>query len=244
MNDIALTVVIMAGGQGKRMKSALPKVLHKFNGIPFLVRIVNEAKKLNPSKIIIVVGKDEILIKESLRHYGISDEIMFVNQPAANGTGDAVKCALNYIKKDANVLILNGDMPLIQAHMLSKFIENSYNKSEANLEREMAGSIIIAKLEDPQHYGRIIMDKEKFIGILEYKDCTEEQRKIDLINAGVYCFNGEILKKYINKISNDNSQKEYYLTDIIKLLVPDYNVNTYLLGAETNHQILGINTKE
>jgi len=228
-----LTIIIMAGGQGKRMNSSLPKVLHKFMDIPFLVRIIHEAKKLNPNKIVVIVGKDEELIQQTLSEYNITaDDVSFVRQPEPNGTGNAIKCSLDYIENEANILILNGDMPLIKSKTLSKFISSHEN------------SIMISKLEDPQHYGRIIIKENKFVGILEYKDCNEEERKIDLVNVGIYYFKGSILKTYIHRITNENSQKEYYLTDLIKLLTPVYEVVPYLIDQDLNYQILGINTKE
>jgi UDP-N-acetylglucosamine diphosphorylase/glucosamine-1-phosphate N-acetyltransferase len=230
-----LCIVIMAAGQGKRMNSNLPKVLHKFNCTPFLVRIINESQILEPNKIIVVVGKDEKLIVNTLTEYSVKiDNIVFVRQPIPNGTGDAVKCSLDYIT-EKNVLILNGDMPLIKAHTIENFISEENTK--------FVGRILVAQLEDPEHYGRIIMENNQFVGILEYKDCNDVERKIDIINAGIYYFKTNILKKYITRITNNNAQSEYYLTDIIRVLSPNYIMDTYLIDKELNYQILGINTQ-
>lgn len=234
-----LTVIIMAAGQGKRMKSSLPKVLHKFNGVPFLVRIVRESQKLCPNKIIIVVGKEEDLIKNTLLECGISStKVIFVHQPVANGTGGAVRCALDFVETQDNVLILNGDMPLITSELLANV------HAPIVLERNVVGRLVIAELDDPQHYGRIIKHDDKFVGIIEYKDCDQKEKNVKLVNAGVYYFNGSILKKYIDQISDNNAQHEYYLTDIIQILAPKYEIETYLIDTTFNYQILGINTRE
>lgn len=233
-----LNVTIMAGGEGKRMNSNIPKVLHTFHGIPMLIRIILEAVKLNPKNILIITGKYDTLIKDTLKNYfetkkiELFEKLTFVNQTVPNGTGDAIKCALDYYNNDEEVLILNGDNPLISVELLQKFI----NKKSPTL--------LVAQLENPYGYGRILYDtNNNFIGIKEEKDCSEEERKIDLINAGMYLFNSSLLKKYVPLLNNNNAQKEYYLTDIVKVIKnDDININSYIIEETMKYQIHGVNT--
>ena len=195
-----LVITIMAAGEGKRMNSNLPKVLHKFNSIPMVIRIIIESHKLLPSKIIVITGKYDELIKKTIYEYfsqeiGILDNITFIKQEIPNGTGDAIKATLDQYKENDNVLILNGDMPLISYHLLEKFINN-------NQEKQMC-KLLVAELDNPFGYGRIIYNNNgDFVGIREEKECSEEEKKINIVNVGIYYFNRKILKKYIPIITN------------------------------------------
>ena len=249
-----LVITIMAAGEGKRMNSNIPKVLHFFKGIPMLVRIIQESLKINPSKIIIITGKYDTLIKSTVFQYFNNDnninnnninnnninnndinKITFVKQAIPNGTGDAIKSVLGYYNDDEKVLILNGDMPLIKSDLLCKFINYESN-------------LLIAQLDNPFGYGRIIKDgNNKFVAIREQKDCNTEEKEIKEVNVGIYLFNGNILKKYIPMIENNNAQKEYYLTDIIEILRTNENqmeIKTYLINRDDTYMICGVNTKE
>jgi len=231
-----LVITILAAGEGKRMRSDLPKVLHLFNNIPMLVRIVQTSLSLKPKKIIVVTGKNHALIKETLEKYTDINKLCFVNQLTQLGTGDAINYCLPLYASNSTVLILNGDMPLINTTILNKFVENSYK-----------ANILIAKLDEPHGYGRIIYDKNgDFLGIVEEKNCTEDQRKINIINSGIYLFNGKLLKDYIPMITNQNVQNEYYLTDIVKIVKENakINVDTYLIETRENKYIRGVNTPE
>ena len=232
-----LTITIMAAGEGKRMKSNIPKVLHKFNNIPMLVKIINECLTLKPEKILIITGKFDSLIKDTLLEYLKENyqKLIFVKQEIPNGTGDAIKATLNYYNENENILILNGDMPLIKSDLIKKFLNNS---TEAKL--------MVSKLENPLGYGRILYENNKFIGIKEEKDCNEIEKKIDIVNIGIYLFSSNILKNYIPKIDNNNAQKEYYLTDIVKIIIENTNINidTYLVDNKDKYQTYGVNTKE
>ena len=241
-----LTITIMAAGEGKRMNSTIPKVLHLFKGIPMLIRIILEVIKLNPFKIIIVTGKYDLLIKLTLKQYfekekilNILNEIIFVKQENPNGTGDAIRCTLDNYNNDENVLILNGDMPLITFDLLRDFLEDS---------DLILTKLLVSQLDNPFGYGRIIYDNEdNFIEIKEEKDSSEEEKKIKIINAGIYLFNSTLLKKYIPLINNNNNQNEYYLTDIIKIIRSDdlnNKINTYLIKDELKYQIQGVNTQD
>jgi UDP-N-acetylglucosamine diphosphorylase/glucosamine-1-phosphate N-acetyltransferase len=236
-----LVVTIMAGGEGKRMNSNIPKILHKFNSIPMLVRIIIESFKLQPHKIIVITGKYHELIKKTIDEYFLQESdilkyITYVKQLIPNGTGDAIKSTLEYYNDNDNVLILNGDMPLVSHNLLEKFI---LSKSVAKL--------LVSKLDNPYGYGRIIYDNNgKFIGIKEEKDCTIDEKHINIINVGIYFFSSNILKKYIPLIDNNNIQKEYYLTDIVKLInkLSDIYIETYQIEDNLKYQIMGVNTQE
>ena len=240
MNNIVIT--IMAAGEGKRMNSSLPKVLHHFNKIPMLVRIIKESLLIS-NKIIIITGKYDELIKKTINEYITDklelDKLLYIQQKNPCGTGDAIKSTLHLYKKNENVIILNGDMPLINNNLLIKFIQNSINNS-----------IMVCNLENPSGYGRIIYDNNnnnnnKFIKIQEEKDCTEEQKNINIVNCGLYKFEAELLLKYIPEIENNNNQKEYYLTDILEILInKHYNIGTYLLDKSENKFIMGVNNQE
>ena len=236
-----LTVTIKAAGEGKRMNSNIPKVLHNFNGIPMLIRIILEASKLNPNNIIIITGKYDILIKDTLKSYfennniNLFDKLTFINQTVPQGTADAIKYTLESYSEDEEVLILNGDMPLISANLLEKFIS------------ERSPRLLVAQLENPYGYGRILYDNDnKFIGIKEEKDCNEEERLIDITNVGIYYFNSMLLKKYIPMIDCNNVQKEYYLTDIVRVIREHSNIviETYIIEECMKYQIHGVNTKK
>lgn len=241
MNNLVVT--IMAAGEGKRMNSNIPKVLHLFKNIPMLIRIILEVIKINPKKIIIITGKYDELIKKTIFEYiniNDIDNLFFVEQKNPNGTGDAIKCTLDHYPDNEiidKVLILNGDMPLISSELLLKFINNLENNES---------KLLVAELENPYGYGRIIYNNDIFYEIKEEKDCLIEEKNINIVNVGIYIFPSNILKKYIPMINNNNSQKEYYLTDIIKLIKnnSNININTYKIENNLKYQILGVNTQE
>lgn len=230
-----LVVVIMAGGEGKRMNSTLPKVLHYYQGIPMLVRIIQTVKLLNPYKIIVITGKHTQIIKETVSLYAIHD-IAYVNQPEPLGTGHAIKCTLPYIKNTDKVMILNGDTPIITENILRNVM--SYREPI---------TIIAGTMENPTGYGRMICNEsQNLLYIVEEKDCNEDERKVKIINSGIYYVDGELLHNYIPKITNENVQKEYYLTDIVKIIKSEteLNIKVYVVSEEENRYIKGVNTQE
>jgi UDP-N-acetylglucosamine diphosphorylase/glucosamine-1-phosphate N-acetyltransferase len=234
-----LVVVILAGGLGKRMNSEIPKVLHLIGGEPMLVKIVKESQKLQPKKILIVVGKYYQLIKETLEKYIVLDKITFIFQETPLGTGDALKCCIPNLNDYTNskILVLSGDVPLLKDNTMRDIIHSTVN----NL------CITATSIQNPLGYGRIIKDEKtnNFIAIVEEKDCTERQRLIKLVNCGIYVFSHFSLVNYLPKITNDNLQNEYYLTDIVGLLVNDgYKVDTVEIPETKQYEILGVNTIE
>jgi bifunctional N-acetylglucosamine-1-phosphate-uridyltransferase/glucosamine-1-phosphate-acetyltransferase GlmU-like protein len=209
-----------------------------------LIRILLEVNKINPQKIIIITGKYDLLIKKTIKDYydsnmnliNIYNTIIFIQQLEPNGTGGAIKCTLDQYSENEDVLILNGDMPLISSRLIQNFIKE---KSNAKL--------LVSQLDNPYGYGRILYDENnKFIGIKEQKDCNEKEKLINIVNVGIYLFNSNILKKYIPLIDNNNVQNEYYLTDIVKIILinSDEEINTYSVDEELKYQINGINTQE
>ncbi len=207
-----LAVAILAAGKGTRMVSSLPKVLHKLSGKTLLQRILDTSIQLKPDKIFIVIGHKSELIKRSLSSYKNINQINFVLQEPQLGTGHAVQTlSKNLINFKGNLLILNGDVPLIKTNSLKKLLQiHNFEKADA--------SLITTKKEDPFGYGRILL-KDNFVDkIIEEKDCSPTEKLNKNINAGIYCFNFERLLKILNDLNDNNSQKEIYLTDTISYL--------------------------
>ncbi|QGR53719.1 glycosyltransferase [Moumouvirus maliensis] len=236
-----LYITILAGGLGKRMQSDIPKVLHKVKGQAMIVRLINQIIKLNPDKILIVVGKYHTIIKQEIEKNINDHRIVYVDQPEPKGTGDAVKCTLKHFEnEDFDNIILNGDVPMIQ-HTTIYDIYNFYNNNSKKI------LITSIHLSDPINNGRIIVDNNgEFYEIVEEKDCNKEQKKINLVNCGIYICNSGVLLKYIPKINNNNSQNEYYLTDLVKLYKQDNNnkVDLFILPKNKEIEIYNINTKQ
>lgn len=245
-NDLIITV--LAAGMGKRMKSDLPKVLHKIKGIPMIIRILSEAKKMNPKKIIVIVGpSNATLIKESIQQYFIyNDDIIYAYQEQPLGTGDAIKSTINTLSllnditdKTINI-VLNGDTPLLKMESVSEI----YNNAKKN-KYEM--QITCIELENPTGNGRIILEKNRFSKIVEEKDCNDQQKKINIVNCGIYVLSVGIIKKYIPLIQNNNAQNEYYLTDIVEIYKNhniDSTVGLYVMKNNQHVEIMNVNTKE
>tara|TARA_B100000900_G_C20574090_1_gene714574 strand:- start:720 stop:1472 length:753 start_codon:yes stop_codon:yes gene_type:complete len=235
MNHI---IFILAGGDGKRMNSDLPKVLHSVNGLPMIIHVLDSAIQTNPLKIVIIVGKHYNQIKNTIESYNIFN-IEYIIQENPMGTGHAVMCCNHVILQNinTNVLILNADVPLIKHTTLNHLIDNHNDVS-----------LIVTDLDNPFGYGRIILDNNNdFLNIVEEKDCNDNEKKITTINSGIYIFKSTLLNKYLSKISNYNAQCEYYLTDLLKI-IKNHEKNThfqmYNLDKKQQIEILGVNNKE
>ena len=200
-----MNITILAGGEGKRMKSSIPKVLHLFYGKPMIVCILEESLRLNPSSIFIIVGKYHKEIKETIEKYITSSIIQYIEQPIPLGTGDAIRQCLPYYQENEFVLILNGDMPNFKSTILRDSIKKKENV------------LFIFSKEDPTGYGRVIIKDSKIIKIIEEKDTTDKEQKIKLVNTGIYFLEGKLLKQSIPKIENKNKQNEYYLTSLFEI---------------------------
>jgi UDP-N-acetylglucosamine diphosphorylase/glucosamine-1-phosphate N-acetyltransferase len=223
-----MKIIILAGGEGKRMNSSLPKVLHLYKGVPMIIRILQASMGINPEKILLVVGKYKQQIKETVESYFSSANIIYVNQTEPKGTGDAVLSCFPYFESSSDVLILNGDMPLVTSELLAEIVKTPNSIAIANVEKETATG-----------YGRIIYDKDgKIVCIREEKDCSPEEKKITLVNAGIYYFSEILLKKCVEQIKPNKITGEYYLTDIIAMC----DVHPYVVQNTT--LVKGINTQE
>ena len=233
-------ILIMAGGLGKRMNSEVPKVLHLINNKPMIVQIIETSLKLNIHKIGIIVGKYYAVIKETLEQYldtnVIASKISFIMQNEPLGTGHAILCCKKFLEKMPsyiyNVCILSGDVPLISVES----INNLLNDTEFC-------NILIANIDDPRGYGRIVIENNKISKIIEEKDCNEEEKQIKFINSGIYSFNIKVLLQYIDKIDNNNKQNEYYLTQLFELFVKNYIPINYQI-VENILEISGVNDKQ
>ena len=247
MENKELIVIIMAGGLGKRMNSDIPKVLHPIGDIPMLVHVIRQAQLLNPYKIFIVVGKFKEIIENTLREYiiDLNNNIEYVLQEQALGTGHAIMCCRDKLIESSktnpviNVLVLSGDVPLITSNTMNKLI------SICSLDQI---GLIVTNLIDPTGYGRIIENKNGvFDKIVEEKDCNSSDKLVTKVNCGIYAFNICTLCKYLPYIKNENSQNEYYLTDIVEIIKnksESTNIKLYNIPQDRQYEIIGVNTIE
>ena len=224
--------IVMAAGKGTRMKSKNSKLVQKIYGKEIVKRAVENAEKAGVKDIVAVVGYKK---EEVMRVLG--DNIKYAFQDEMLGTGHAVMQAKEYLKgKKGKVLVLNGDVPLIRPETLNKLIEKS-------IENKEYATLLTAIYDDPTGYGRIVRDEGGNIeGIVEEKDTTEEQKKITEINAGIYCFDIEALLEALEKITPNNKQGEYYITDVIQIM-NNRGLKTGAVIVEDNTEILGINDR-
>lgn len=229
-NDIM--AIVMAAGKGTRMKSKKSKLVQKIYGKEIVKRAVENAEKAGVHEIIAVVGymKEEVM--------GVlGDSVKYAFQEEMLGTGHAVMQAKEYLKgKKGKVLVLNGDVPLIRPETLNKLLEKS-------MENKEYATLLTAIYDNPTGYGRIVRDEGGNIeAIVEEKDTTPSQKEIKEINAGIYCFDIEELLKALDKITPNNAQEEYYLTDVIQIM-NEKGLKTGALIVEDNTEILGINDR-
>ncbi|MCX7908016.1 MAG: methylmalonyl-CoA epimerase [Ignavibacteria bacterium] len=232
-------IAILAAGKGKRMNSVdKPKVLVNLKGKPLLSYVLDSALNLEPTKIYVIVGFKKESVIEYLNHNYYSKYIQIVEQKEQLGTGHAILQLEPYISNEVeNLLILSGDVPLITPETLKKFIEFHLN---GNYEL----SLISTTVNTPYGYGRIIRNLNgELIGIVEQKDLLPSQEGIKEINSGIYIVKIKHLFNYLKLLKNDNSQREYYLTDIVSLYVSDSKkVGVYFI--DDNTEVLGVNRPE
>ena len=228
--------IILAAGEGTRMKSRHPNVLHKISGKPLLSYVLDQAQKAEIGKNVVIVGHGKEAVMESITGENIIYEEQPVHQGAPYGTGYAVMQGMKHVGDEDKVVILCGDTPLITAGTLTELME--YHDSHKN-----KATVLTTILEDPTGYGRIVRKEEGSLqAIVEHKDATDEQREIGEINSGIYCFSGRELKLGLDGIDNDNSQNEYYLTDVISVLVKGgFKVGAHMI--KDSSQIHGINSR-
>ena len=239
--------IVLAAGKGTRMKSRLPKPLHNIKGKSMLFIIVEKLLKLNLDKILIVISGDcaritnnlnnELHVYLNLDNETINDKISFIIQQQTLGTGHAVKCCLTHLSKykDYSSLIVFADTPLISYNTLNNI---------TNMDNECNECIVgVCNKLNPFGSGRIILEDDYIINSIEEKDCNEEQRKITLVNTGIYYINNKLIIDYIDQIENNNSQKEYYLPDLLLILIKNkYKVKPFIIQNEI--ESLNVNTQE
>jgi len=227
---MSLSIIILAAGQGTRMRSALPKVLHPLGGSPLLEHVIRTARELNPGRIAVVYGHGGEQVREKLAEASVD----WVLQDKQLGTGHAVDQAMPSVNDDDTVLVLYGDVPLIQTGTLSALVEKA-NAGQL--------AVLTAALDNPQGYGRMLRDdKGNLVGIVEQKDASEEQLAIREINSGFLAAPAGRLRSWLQRLDNSNAQGEYYLTDVIAMAAAD-GVAVESAGAAYEYEILGVNDR-
>ena len=233
MSKIEL-VVVLAAGEGTRMKSKNSKVLHEIAGRSIIHNLLTAVEPLSPKNLTVVVGahKDEVI--DHLKKVAPKAKTVF--QEKRDGTGGATQLALAEHKGDGTVLILAGDTPLLTTQTLEEFMA-------AHQSEKSVASVLTALLPDPAGYGRIIRgDNSSILKIVEEKDASDSEKEIDEINTGVYLFELKVLKEVIGKLKNNNSQKELYLTDVISLITAEGKTAQAILSNDYT-ETLGINDR-
>lgn len=208
-----LQIIILAAGQGKRMYSNTPKVLHQLAGKPMLQRVVETAQQLNPAAIHVIYGHGGEQLQNSLPELPVN----WVLQAEQLGTGHAVMQALPHIPSQSQVLVLSADVPLIQAKTLKTLLAKHQTNSTQSIL-----TLLVADLDDPSGLGRIMRnDKGEIYAIVEEKDANEQEKKVKEIYTGICCANSSDLAQWLPRLKNTNAQAEYYLTEIIAMAVAD-----------------------
>ena len=232
MKTGSAAIVILAAGKGKRMKSDLPKVLHKIGGKPIIDYVVSIAKEIAPQRIILVIGHGYQMIK---RHFRDPD-LEFVIQKEQLGTGHAVMQTKKKLTGfDGTIVVLCGDAPFLKASTVRNLIRE-HRRAKAH------ATVLTAILDNPQGYGRIKRDKGNLIQkIVEEVDTTGEERKIKEINSGTFCFRSKPLFEMLSCVDMMNKQGEYYLTDVLKLM-RDRGFPVAAMISPCSSEALGINS--
>ncbi len=230
MEDDSLRAIILAGGRGKRMKSDLPKVLHELRGKPMIQHSVDNVREASIDEVIVVVGYRHDLVKERL-----GESVRFAVQEEQLGTGHAVQRTLPLLEGvEGSVVICYGDMPLLSPKTIRALVE-------AQRQPGVHGAILTVVLDNPPDFGRIVRDERGRVArIIEVKDCTPEELLIKEVNVGAYCFDAGALRTALPRLTNDNAQREYYLTDVVQILSRD-GLRLETLQTENLEETLGIN---
>ncbi len=207
-----IKIVILAAGKGKRMESDLPKVLAPLKGEAMIKHVIREAEKAGLGKPVSIIGHKGELVRSEL-----GDLCFYVNQDEQLGTGHAVSCARGECAEAEDIIVLSGDQPLIKAETIRSLVEKHL---------ESGAMITFTSTEVPDFsdwragfagFGRVLREGGKMLGIREFKDASEDERNIKEVNAGCYIFNAAWMWQNLEKIKNENAQKEYYLTDLFKI---------------------------
>jgi bifunctional UDP-N-acetylglucosamine pyrophosphorylase/glucosamine-1-phosphate N-acetyltransferase len=229
-NYLHTSIIILAAGQGKRMHSAQPKVLQSLAGMPLLQHVVDCAGQLDATDMCVVYGHGGDAVQAAFAH----EDIRWVLQEEQNGTGHAVQQAMPGTPDDSRVVVLYGDVPLLRAETIGKLVSACDPGDVA---------VLTVELDDPFGYGRIVRRDGAVVKSVEERDATGAEREITEINSGVMCFPAGKLKHWLSQLKNDNTQGEYYLTDVVGIAVAD---GVVVHGVKTNDriEIMGINDKK
>ena len=235
-NSTPITVVILAAGLGKRMKSDKPKVLAPACGRPMISWVLDAAAALAPTRILLVVGHGKELVAAALESSGQAKGVTLVHQKEQLGTGHAVQVCLPQLKKSAGrVVVLYGDMPLLGTATLQSLVELQARAAEGG------AAILTACPDNARGFGRVLRGPNGSVErIVEEKDCTPAQKAIEEVNTGVYVFDGKALVDALPRLSNDNAQKEYYLTDVVAMLAAS-GLPVVAHETEELDEIIGVN---
>ena len=226
---MSISVIILAAGKGTRMRSSLPKVLQPLAGRPLLGHVIETAQKLQADNIITIYGHGGELVQ----HEFAKEQVQWVEQAEQLGTGHAVKVTLPVLAKDGLSLILSGDVPCITTQTLQKLLDAS----------QASGiGLVTLTLPDASGYGRIVRENGQIQAIIEHKDASDEQRKIQEINTGIYCVSNAKLHQWLPKLSNNNAQGEYYLTDIVAMAIQD-GLEVASVEPERAFEVEGVNDR-
>jgi bifunctional UDP-N-acetylglucosamine pyrophosphorylase / glucosamine-1-phosphate N-acetyltransferase len=231
----AIDVVIMAAGKGTRMKSRLPKVLHRLAGRPLLQHVIDTVSALDARRIVIVTGSGADEVEAAVADWaraGTGPVTQFARQQPQLGTGHAVLQAAPLLPDDGTTLILNGDVPLIEAATLQRLIESSGGRRLA---------LLTVDMPDPTGYGRVLRTGEKVSAIVEHKDASEGQRQLCEVYSGFMAVPSALLKRWLARLTNGNAQGEYYLTDVVQLAAED-GADVVAVKTADKVQVDGVNS--
>ena len=223
------TAIVLAAGKGTRMKSNLPKVMHPILSESMIEHVMTHLNEIKVDESVVVVGHGAEIVQACLK-----DTVSYAMQVEQLGTGHAVMQALPVLPNVGDSLILYGDTPCIQ----SKTMDWLYD-----VNKDFDLTVLTAVFEDPARYGRIVRDNQGQIEkIVEYKDCSEDQKRIKEINTGIYCVKNDALHTYLSHIKNDNAAKEYYITDLIEIFLKN-GLKVQALAIEDSDEVLGVNDR-
>jgi bifunctional UDP-N-acetylglucosamine pyrophosphorylase/glucosamine-1-phosphate N-acetyltransferase len=233
--DARLAVIVLAAGQGTRMKSSTPKVLHRIGGRSLVGHVLQTAYSLTPERVVIVVRHERDQVVDAVRD--VAPEVVVVDQDEIPGTGRAVELALDQLPGfDGDVLVLSGDVPLLEADTLADLV-SAHRRGSA------AATVLSAQVDDATGYGRVIRDADGAVRrIVEQKDATEDEASVTEINAGVYVFQAPALRQHIALVGTTNAQGEKYLTDVVALL-RDSRLTVAVSSAPDAASALGVNDR-